>query len=87
VGEITAFEQQRLTRFFCKRIRKAVAEVQPCRMPTPFSEISVGVSGNLRLNCRDGFDGDVCFPDELVKTAASLWDRDWHRSQSQIQQN
>src|SRR5262245_10879763 len=67
VGEISAFEQQRFTGFFCKRVRKAVAEIQFCRMPTTLSEISIGASCNLRLSFRDRLDRDVCFLDEIVK--------------------
>jgi hypothetical protein len=67
VGEITAFEQQRFTRFFCKCISKAVVEIQLSRMPTPSSEISVGVSRDLRLNLSDRFNGDVCFSNEIIK--------------------
>ena len=40
-------------------------------MSTAFFEISVGIYRNPRLNFRDGFDGDVCFLDEIIKPSRS----------------
>lgn len=37
-------------------------------MSTTFSKISVGISGNFRLNFRDRLDENVCFCDEIIKT-------------------
>ena len=65
--KITTFEQQRFTSFFRKRIGKAVAEIELGRMSTAFPEIPVGVSRNLRLNFRHGFNGDACFSNEIIK--------------------
>src|SRR5262245_17632166 len=67
VVEITAFEQHRFTRFFGKRVSKAVAEIQLGRMPTASSKISVGVARDLRLNLRDRVNGDARFANEIIK--------------------
>jgi hypothetical protein len=67
VREITVSEQQRFTSFSRKRIGKTVAEIQLGWMPAAFPEISVGVSRNLRLNFRNGLNGDACFSNEIIK--------------------
>ena len=40
-------------------------------MPAALSKITKGLSRNPRLNVHDGLDGDVCFPNEIIKPPRS----------------
>jgi len=59
VREIVAFEQQRFTCELCKRIGKAMAEVQLGRMAAAFAEIAIGVPCDSSLEFGHGLNDDL----------------------------
>src|ERR1700730_951814 len=67
VDEVIAFEEQRFTACFCKRVSKAVAEIQFGGMSAAFAEITIGFTRNSRLGLGDGFDSDTRFLDKLIE--------------------
>jgi hypothetical protein len=70
VGEIVALEQQRFTCELCKRIGKAIVEIQLGRMAAPFAEIAIGVACNSSLGFGHGLNDDVRRFDQVVEPPA-----------------
>jgi hypothetical protein len=63
-------KRQRLTGSFCKRIGKAVAEIQFGRMSAAFTEITISLARKSRLSLGDRFNKDPCFCDKIVEAPA-----------------
>jgi hypothetical protein len=69
VGEIIAFEQQRLAALPGQGISKAIAEIERGRM-TPFAEAAIRRAGDPGLFLRDGHDLNPEMRDELIEPLA-----------------
>jgi hypothetical protein len=70
VREIVTFEQQRFTCELCKRIGKAIAEIQLGRMAAAFAEIAIGLPCNSSLGFGHGLNDDLRLFDQVVEPAA-----------------
>ena len=71
VGEFVAFEQQRFTCGLCKRIGKAIAEVQLRSMAAAFAEIAIGVPCDSSLEFGHGLNDDLRLFESARRTAGS----------------
>jgi hypothetical protein len=70
VREIVTFEQQRFTCELCKRIGKAIAEIQLGRMAAAFAEIAIGLPCNSSLGFGHRFNNDLRLFDEVIEASA-----------------
>jgi hypothetical protein len=68
--KIVAFKQQRLTRGLCKRIRKAITEIQLRLMATAFAKIAISFPRNPSLGFGHRLNDNLRLMDELIKTPA-----------------
>ena len=68
--EIVAFEQQRLTRDLCKRIGKAIAEIQLRLMPTAFAKIAISFPRNSSLGFGHRLNDNLRLQDERIEMPA-----------------
>lgn len=70
VREIVALKEKRFTRDLCKRISKAIAEIQRRRMAAAFAEIAIGLSCNSSLGFGDWLDNHLRLFDQIIETTA-----------------
>ena len=67
MDEIITFEEQGFAGCLCQGIRKAIAEIQFCRVSTSLTEIAIGLTGEAGLFQGDGLNTDVGFLEEFVE--------------------
>ena len=69
MDEIITFEEQGFAGCLCQRVRKAIAEIQFCRVSTSLTEIAIGLTGEAGLFQGDRLNTDVGLFKEFVEAS------------------